>query len=51
MWYPFWFTNLENLKASGILNFKLGKNSIIQIELLIESHIEPGAFGVAYIAK
>lgn len=43
--------NLDNFKASCMPNFKLGEDSTREIGAVIGTHIGPGAFGVAYIAK
>lgn len=43
--------NLDKFKENCIPNFKLGEDSTREIGAVIGTHIGPGAFGVAYIAK
>lgn len=43
--------NLDNFKESCIPNFELGEDATREIGAIIGTHIGPGAFGVAYIAK
>ncbi len=43
--------NLDNFKASCIPNFELGEEATREIGSVIGTHVGPGVFGVAYIAK